>query len=158
MIRFLIIPAAMLFSFCGSPRQSFDPALVSGEVMQMLHEYHDAMATGGLMAEFDYLDSSKQFFWIPPGYNSALDYDSVKAILVQNAPAMESMELEWESLMIFPLSEEAANFHGIVHSVSRDTSGNVFDVRMIESGTIVRRPAGWRLLNGQTSLLLSENY
>ncbi len=152
-----IILVLWLLTNCSGQKETYDPDTVENEVSQMLHDYHSAMGDGGLMAEFDYLDSSENFFWVPPSYYSALDFDSVKAILVMNAPTLESMTLEWEDLTVIALSEVSANFHGIVHSVSRDTAGTVYDVRMIESGTVIRRPSGWRLLNGQTSMLPLEN-
>ena len=152
-----IILVLLLLTNCSGQKETYHPDKVEKEVTQMLHDYHGAMSEGGLMAEFDFLDSSENFFWVPPGYHSALDFDSVKTILMMNAPVMESMTLKWENLTVIPLSKNSANFHGIVHSLSRDTAGMVYDVRMIESGTAIRRGEGWRLLSGQTSMLPSEN-
>jgi hypothetical protein len=129
---------------------------VAVEVERMLHKYHEAMKTGGLLAEFNFLDNSPDFFWVPPGYESTLTYDSVRTILEKNARAIASIQLEWETLRIFPLSNRIANYSGIVRSVSTDTSGAVHSVRMIESGTTIKREDGWKLLNGQSAILPSN--
>ena len=71
----------------------------------MLHAYHDAIAERGLRAEFDYLDDSPEFFWVPPGYTRALDYDSVRTILESNAGLFRSVEFHFETLEVFPLTE-----------------------------------------------------
>ena len=82
--------------------------------MQMLKEYHAAIEKDGLTAEFQYLDHSADFFWVPPGYTSALTYDSVRTILTQNAKGFSAITFEWDTLQIFPLSEEIANYSGVV--------------------------------------------
>lgn len=129
---------------------------VESEAKRMLHDYHDAMKAGGLMAEFDYLDSSDSFFWVPPGFDAAINYDSVRTILEQTATSIANIELEWETLKVFPLSDQIATYAGIVKSVSTDTSGTTTSVRILESGTLVKRANGWKLLSGQSRLLNSE--
>ncbi len=69
----------------------------------MLTNYHDAVRQGGLLAEVDYLDQSDNFFWVSPGYDSTLHYDSVKAILDISAKTVVSLNLDWEVLKINPL-------------------------------------------------------
>ena len=119
----------------------------------MMQRYHVAMEEGGLMAEFEFLDESPEFFWIPPGYNSALKYDSVKEILTRNAPSISAIHIEWEDLEVIPINDQTATFHGIVISTMTDTAGQTSTVRMLESGTLIRRTEGWKLLSGQTRLL-----
>ena len=122
-------------------------------VNKMLHAYHDAINEGGLTAEFDYLDNSREFFWVPPGYEQALDYDSVKTILNQNAPTLEKVNFKWEHLSIIPLKIDLASFHGVVAGQMLDTAGTSSEIRIIESGLIIKRKSGWKLLNGQSALL-----
>lgn len=119
----------------------------------MLHEYHKAISQGGLKAEFAYLDSSDQFFWVPPGYQSALDFDSVKNILLRNDLSMEQVDFHWEELELFVLSPKIVNFTGIVGGQMLDTAENNSLVNIIESGTCIQREDGWKLLCGQSALL-----
>ena len=58
-----------------------DKEKISKEVSMMFDLYHSAISREGLVGEFDYLDDSEDFFWVPPGYTSPLDFDSVKTIL-----------------------------------------------------------------------------
>lgn len=126
---------------------------VTTEVEQMLSDYHADIALEGLTAEFKYLDQSDDFFWVPPGYRTALSYDSVKSILEKNALAMASIAFEWDTLTIYPLSNEIASYTGIVAGQMTDTAGVASRVSIIESGTLIKRQGVWKLLNGQSAVL-----
>jgi hypothetical protein len=119
----------------------------------MFHQYHAAIKREGLTGEFKYLDHSPEFYWVPPEFSSALNYDQVRAILTQNAPTLRSVSFEWKSLDIYPLSNSIATFTGIVNGSTVDTSGRSQTMSLIESGTVIKRETGWKLLCGQTSLL-----
>ena len=119
----------------------------------MLHAYLDAMREGGLEAEFNYLDSTDAFFWVPPGYDSWISYDSVAAVLRAMAPTLRSTDYRWKSLRIDPISEDRAIYTGTLTGALTDTSGQVTNLSMIETGTVIRREDGWKLLNGQSALL-----
>ena len=84
----------------------FDRESIIEEVNLMLNKYHEDIGREGLTAEFKYLDQSPDFFWVPPGYDKSLSYDSVKDILEANAKAYSSIEFHWDTLQIFPLSSE----------------------------------------------------
>ena len=126
---------------------------VVSEIAMMFDNYHNDIRKEGLTAEFKYLDQSTDFFWVPPGYKSALSYDSVHSILVNNAKLFNEVLFEWDTLQIFPLTKEIANYSGIVEGSMTDTSGTVTRLLIIESGTVVKRPDGWKLLSGQSAVL-----
>ncbi|MEM9324528.1 MAG: hypothetical protein AAGA85_02685 [Bacteroidota bacterium] len=155
----IMFPMMLLLGSCGSESKlkALDKGSVREEVTQMLYDYHAAILSGGLMAEFDYLDDSEDFFWVPPGYATALPYDSIRAILEQSARSIVSADLTWDTLWVYPLTPSLATFHGIVSGemVHReDPVGTTRQVKMIESGTIIRRASRWRLLSGQTTSLV----
>ena len=135
---------------------SSEKELVVADVREMFNYYHSDIGKNGLTAEFKYLDKSPDFFWVPPGYNSALTYDSVHTILVNNAILFREIIFEWDTLQVFPLTNEIANYSGIVKGSMTDTSGIVTSVFIIESGTVVRRSDGWKLLSGQSAVLEPE--
>ena len=126
---------------------------VASEVIEMFNKYHSDIKADGLTAEFNYLDSSADFFWVPPGYASALSYDSVRTILRSNAVLFQSVEFSWEALQVFPLSDQIATYAGIVKGVLTDTAGVMTEIRIIESGTVIKRINGWKLLSGQSAAL-----
>ncbi|MCB0703856.1 MAG: nuclear transport factor 2 family protein [Saprospiraceae bacterium] len=130
--------------------------LLHQEVVDMLHQYHAAIKKSGLHAEFDYLDPSSDFFWVPPGYESALSYDSVRAILEGNAHMFEAIDFHWETLDVHILSPEIATYSGIVTGSMTDTSGVSSGVAILESGTLIKRADGWKLLSGQSVALESQ--
>ncbi|MGB5818477.1 MAG: hypothetical protein WBG90_03260 [Saonia sp.] len=146
---------------CGRVKKSdyLDKERTVEEVHQMLLDYLVDINKEGLVAEFRYLDDSSDFFWVPPGYRSALSYDSVKTILERNHKAIHSIKMQWDTLQIFPLTNEIANYSGIVDGVMIDTAGIKSTMSIIESGTIIKREDGWKLLSGQSEILraASEN-
>lgn len=126
-------------------------AIRSG-VQQMLEDYCADIRVGGLSAEFKYLDASPDFFWVPPGYSSWLSYDSVAAILKQRARAYRSVDNRWETLRVDPLAHEYASYTGKLQGTTIDTAGSVIKYTLLETGIVVKRKEGWKLLRGHSSL------
>ncbi len=156
MVRYYFAVVIIMFlNSCNQPEQlnGAEKDIIISDVKEMFNHYHSDIKKDGLTAEFKYLDQSSDFFWVPPGYNSALDYDSVYSILVNNAKMFSEVIFEWNTLQIFPLTEEIANYSGIVEGSMTDRSGIVNAVIIIESGTVVKRSDGWKLLSGQSAVL-----
>jgi len=144
----------VLFSCAPSPElNSAKKDEIRKEVQQFLMNYHEAIAKDGLTAEFDYLDASPNFFWVPPGYASALKYDSVRSILESNAKNFSEVQFTWRTLDLFPMSNSFVNFSGIVDGKMTDLSGVTAQMSILESGTIIKRAEGWKLLSGQSRML-----
>ncbi len=143
---------------CQPPAQevAFSAELVIEEVTEMLHQYHQAMKEGGLETEFDYLDDSDEFFWVPPGFKSALDYDSVATILRANDKSIEKIELTWDSLHVIPLRSDLAQYYGTINSRVIDTAQMTTESLLIETGLIIKRADGWKLLSGQSAFFPKE--
>ena len=135
-------------------RLSADEALqIESEVSLLFDHYFEAVRKEGLTAEFQYLDHSSDFFWVPPGYENPISYDSVAAVLTLNAPKFASVENTFDTLRIIPLTTALATYTAKLRSVMTDTAGNVSSVNLIETGVVIKRKDGWKLLSGQTSLL-----
>lgn len=126
---------------------------IVGEVTSTLNNYCRDVRKSGLTAEFEYLDNSPEFFWVPPGYTGSLGYDSIAAILKRNAPKFKSVDNAFETLMITPLSSEFATYTGRLNSRIVDSSNKLMTMKLVETGVLVKRPGGWKLLSGQTSVL-----
>lgn len=152
MNQLILFLFALAFIACDSPisENTLDEKQVEKEVMKMFEDYHLAIKKGGLTAEFDFLDDSEDFYWVPPGYQSALDIDSVKTILNGNASLFKTIEFRWHSIQVYPISPEIATYTGIVNGEMTDTTGQVIAVSILESGTVIRRETGWKLLCGQS--------
>lgn len=133
-----------------NPKQT-DKEQIEREVRLMFKNYHEEVAAKGLSGEFKYLDDSEDFYWVPPGYDSPLSYDSVRQILLQNDRSLAELKLRWDTLRVIPLSSEIVNYTGIVVGHSKDTLGTIYPVSIIESGTLIKRANGWKLLSGQSA-------
>ena len=133
-----------------------DRKAISDTVRQTLNNYYADIKKDGLFAEFRYLDISSEFFWVPPGYPSSLSYDSISSILKKNAPLYKSINNTWETLKVNSLTPELTNYTGTTKSIMTDSSGKVFELRLIETGLIIKRKDGWKLLNGQTSIISNK--
>ena len=120
---------------------------------QTLHKYFEEVKANGLTAELNYLDTSEHYFWVPPGYSAPVNYDSVKTILTQRAGDFLLVDNSWDTLTIQVLKEDIATFTGIITSRLVNTEKDTFAFRLIESGVLIKRKSGWKMLNGQTSLI-----
>jgi hypothetical protein len=123
------------------------------DVRQTLNNFYEDVRKSGLTAEFKYLDNSSGFFWVPPGYSSSISYDSVKTVLKQNAPKYKSVNNSFDTLKIIPLSKELASYTGRLNSTIVNKLGKVMTFSLVETGVLIKRKDGWKLLNGQTSIL-----
>lgn len=126
---------------------------INDSVAQTLTDYCKAVKEHGLTAEFQYLDHSPDFFWVPPGYTSTISYDSVEAVLIRNAPMFRMIDNTFDSLRIVPLTKELATYTAVLHSTMVDTTGKTTQMHMVETGTVIKRKDGWKLLSGQTAII-----
>ncbi len=152
-----VVLSLTLWIFCC---QSGDRALTEGdkeavvkEVTQFFENYFLAVKKNGLTAEFDYLDHSPDFFWVPPTYKVPISYDSVAEVLTLNAPRYISVQNSFDSLRVIPLTKGLATYTATLRSIMEDTAGNVSTLQLIETGIVIKRKDRWKLLNGQTSLI-----
>lgn len=155
-MRYLYLGAILTLLCLHCTQQSdsqFDKQQITGEVEAMFEAYFDTTQDGGIQAGFTFLDTSQQFFWVPPGYKSAIGYDSVIAVLTAVAPSVASVKNKWLELTIHPLDNDYATFTGRIHSRMSDTSGVTTHTQLLESGVVVRRRSGWKMLCGQTRVV-----
>ena len=155
MKQYILFFAVFIFS-CSQPSTEMTDSgkiTVINEVKQMLSSYNADIRKGGLTAEFIYLDNSPGFFWVPPGYQQALSYDSVVSVIKRSAQSFKSIINSWDTLRIFPLTKELATYTGRLRSEIVDTSDNVSSYILIETGVTIKRRSGWKLLCGQTAFL-----
>ncbi len=151
---FLIIAASLCFvCSCESGLSQKEEKAVITEVQTTLSDYHRDIRESGLLAELKYLDSTSDFFWVPPGYASAISYDSVFKVLMQNAGNFRLIDNSFEKLDIYPISKTVATYTGRLKSVMSDHFGKIDSIKLIESGVMIKRREGWKLLSGQTSIL-----
>lgn len=141
----------LLFVTCSTTHAQVSK--VEKEVREMLDNYFGDIRREGLMAELKYLDNSRDFFWVPPGYNHALSRDSVVAIITGYAPKVKLTNNSFETLHIVPLNDELATYTGRVRSTVTDLQGNERTHTLVETAVVVKRKEGWKLLNGQTSVV-----
>ena len=153
-LLFIIIPIFMLPA-CNS-KPSFteeDKKTVANEARQTLYKYYEDINLSGLMAELPYLDSSADFFWVPPAYSDPISYSEVVDYIRQTAPVFRNVINQWDTLRITPLTKELASYTGKLSSTITDSAGTTETHSMIETGLMIKRKDGWKLLNGQTSSL-----
>ena len=156
-MRILILNLLILvtFSNCDSSTSlsASEKLAISSAVRQTLNNYYNDVKQSGLTAEFKYLDSSSDFFWAPPGYSSAISYDSVARLLRQNAPNFQSITNTFDTLSVIPLSKELATYTGRLQSTMVDTAGKSTTTTLVETGVLIKRTDGWKLLSGQTTVV-----
>jgi hypothetical protein len=129
-----------------------DKRLIRENVKQTLNNYYADVKKYGLEAEFNYLDSSSNFFWVPPGYTSPISYAQVATILKQNARNYKMVDNSFDTLQIVPLTSRLATYTGRLRSTVTDTLGKTITYMLVESGTVIKRKKTWKNLSGQTTL------
>ncbi|WP_299552836.1 nuclear transport factor 2 family protein [Seonamhaeicola sp.] len=140
----------MLNGFAQNSLNKQEKEAIISEVQGMLNNYHDAIVKGGINEGLKYLDHSSDFFWVPPRYTEALDYDTVKDILLENSGDVKFIDFSWEKVQIVPITHSVTNYTGIVKCVEVDKNNQPMTFRIIESGTLIKRDDGWKFLSGQT--------
>ena len=123
------------------------------EVTTTLQQYHQDIEAKGMLGEIPYLDSSAEFSWYAPGYNGPIGYDSVVSVLTQMAPMYTKVDHTWDTLTVLPASRIKAMYSGEVTTIMVDTAGRTGTLRFKETGTIVKRNDGWKLLSGKTEMI-----
>lgn len=155
MIRILIFLLLLQLVSCKTSDEFTDKERidVAKEVRETLNKLNADVKEKGMLAELNYLDSTQDFFWSPPGYWYNLKYDSVVKIMRANAVGITSLINNWDTLKITPLTEKYAAYTGRIHSISTSIEGKTTAMSLMETGVMVKRKDGWKILNGQTSIL-----
>src|SRR5688572_9650058 len=154
-IFYVIILASFVTSGCKTENDLSEKEanVIREEIMNTLQQYHRDIEKEGVLAELKYLDSTKQFSWMAPGFNSALNYDSVVSILKIMQPLYSKIQHSWDSLTVTPQSESEAIYAGTIHSILTNQQGQSDTMKLKEEGVLVRRNDGWKLLTGKTRLI-----
>jgi hypothetical protein len=126
---------------------------ISDSIRVTLENYVTDIGREGYLAEFRYLDSSENFYWVPPGRRSAISYDSVARILRAAAPLFQKVSIRWDSLAIHPLTPTLGSYSGKLHSLVVGQKGDTTEMDLLETGIVIRRKSGWKLLSGHTSVV-----
>lgn len=126
---------------------------IIADVRSTFDNFYDDIRRFGLTAEFRYLDNSPEFFWVPPGYSEAISYDSVAAVLKRDASKYMLVDNSLHTLRVIPVSKEYAVYTGRLTSIITDHTGMTTTFSLVETGMMVKRHDGWKLLSGQTSVL-----
>ncbi|MFN0032698.1 MAG: hypothetical protein ACKVOR_11110 [Flavobacteriales bacterium] len=153
-----------LVIFCGclpdnssSIPSTFQRNKTEHEVRQFFDSYYAAMKAKGLIGELEFLDTTSDFFWVPPYYNSSITFDSVSAHLHNNAHLFQSVENSWEHVRIYPLNDSIATYTGKLHSKMIQPNDSALSATMLESGVVRKRNGHWKLLCGQTCIINEED-
>jgi len=143
----------LIFFSCNQSDKSAGNDNIRNEIKSTIDSYYNDIRKEGLLAEFKYLDSSKQFFWVPPGYLNYAGYDSIAAAIRRNAASLKSVDNRYDSLLIVPLTNDYVQFVMRTISTTVDSNGDTSRTAFIESGVMAKRKDGWKFLSGQTSVL-----
>ena len=151
----LIGMLCILYAACSDKKNDVkkDESQLLKEINETFTQYHNDIRTSGLTAEFTYLDSSTDFFWVPPGHTSALSIDSVITIINQNAKTNKKVDNKVAEMKVHLLSETIASYWAIINSEVTNTSDSISRFKLIETGTMIKKDNKWKFINGHTSLL-----
>jgi len=150
---------------CSKPASNLTPSgelsdtektTISEEVREMFTNYYADIKKNGMTAEFNYLDHSPSFYWLVPGATRPITYAEAEQGVNQQAQLYASIDNKWKSLYVYPLKSDLAFYTGEMESTVTDKSGNSSTYTVVESGIVIKRLDGWKLLNGQTTTIKAE--
>jgi SnoaL-like protein len=151
--RILFFLVLLFLTACKDRSRPMDKSSIEKEINNTIENYYRDISKKGLLAEFKYLDSSENFFWVAPGYSTHLSYDSVSAVIKRNAASLKSVDNSLDNLLVKPLTDNLASFTMRTRSTIVDTSGAISKIAFLETGIMIKRNDGWKFLSGQTSLI-----
>lgn len=155
MSRSFIIAFLLTIISCNSSSSlsEKDKKDIAAAVEQTLTDYYKDIREKGLLAEIMYLDSTADFSWTPPGFTKELPYDTIMDMIWQNAGKFPLVDNSFDSLHIEPLTKTNASYTAVIRSVMTDTSGKKDTFFLKESGILIKRENGWKLLSGKTTIV-----
>jgi hypothetical protein len=156
MYRTSLVFATLVFIGSCSERTNLSTTeydKIKREIEAALHKNFETIAAEGWIGELKALDDSRQFSWVPPGKYAPINYDSMKSVLQRATMTIEKTELAWIELYVKPISQTLATYSGRYSSRYTMKSGKVAEFTMAESGTVIRKKNGWKLISGQTFLI-----
>lgn len=150
----LILLPVTIFTACMDATDMPDKMRekVRGEVKTMLYKYCADVKEKGLHAEFEHIDNSGEFYWIPPGATAPLPFDTIIAMIGHNAALFKDVNNTYDMLVVTPLSKKLAAYTARIRSATTDTTGKYSVVILTETGVVIKRKTGWKLLCGQTAV------
>lgn len=125
---------------------------VISDVKEMLYQCNADVKAKGLHSEFDYIDNSPGFFWVPPGAAGPQPFDTIISMVGRNAARLKQVNNTFDTLIVIPITMRLAQYSARIHSIATDTAGAQTTTSLVETGLVVKRKNGWKLLSGQTSV------
>ncbi|QQR86043.1 MAG: hypothetical protein IPJ76_15760 [Flavobacteriales bacterium] len=147
----IMIGASVFMCTCAAHEaHRYEPQRIEAEVRAMFEQYANAQRSQGLRGELPFLDTSNAFFWVPPGYAGPIGFDSVRTIVERTAPTLRAIDPRWRALRIEPMNDSMAAYTGELEAVTVGMNDNTTRTTLLETGFVVKRADGWKLLCGQT--------
>ena len=91
-------------------------AEVKDEVKAMLYKYCADVTARGLHAEFEYIDNSSAFSWVPPGARAPLPFDTVISMIGRNAARFRKVNNSFDTLVVTPFTTQLAAYSARIRS------------------------------------------
>lgn len=154
-MKYLYLIAVFCLFSCQQVDKNFtdeDKKQVEVEVNEMFAAYNKAVNEQGIVGELPYLDSSAEFFWVPPGYDGPINYAEVVSHAQQATAKFKRVKVAWQDLKIYPKTKDLAVYTGTLEFNTEDTAGITSHAILLETGVIVKHTDGWKLQSGQTAL------
>lgn len=152
-MRIILVTSILIFACCCQQKQPFDKQKTAKEVKEFLNEYLETIREEGLAAEFNYLDTTDRFFWVPPGFNQYIEIDSVKRVVLARADFYQKVDNRWEYLKIDVLTNDHVFYTGKLDCNWIDSTGLSTKYKMLETGLVIRTVNGWKITGGQSTMV-----
>ena len=154
------LAVAIQSGFCQQKIEFTDAqrVVIRDSVTQLKYRVWDEIRAKHLEAALNLFDDSPDFFWVFAPDTTMVSYDVFVARLKGAFRDYRSIDVVWDRMHVEPLTNEYAEYTGKYHATYTDASGKIFKATGLETGIVVHRSSGWKILNGQTyELPLKDN-
>jgi len=107
--------------------------------------------TDGIQSQLKYLDNSDKFQYTFLNSGKIYDYEELKKQLEISSSTDYKVNLSFDEFKITPLSDKLVSYSLILSGYER-IDGQNSDISLVETGTLIRRNDGWKIINAQTTV------
>lgn len=147
----LILTTLILLHSCRESAQlsNSERSEIRNHIQQFFDAHSRAISSEGLVASIRFLDNSPDFRWTYRGLSTS--YGTLVAGIHQDQRRWRSVNLQWDSLEIQPLTSEQATFTAHYRQFMTDTAGRESVLIGVVNGALIRRSDGWKFHHAETS-------
>ncbi len=144
LLALFVVATVILLQSCQKSRRvsESERAQMLNQIQQMLDTHSQSVESEGLQGSLKFLHNSPEFRWTYQG--SSFSYDTLVSRIKSDQAKYQSVHLQWDSLVIEPLTSERVSFSARYRESIRDTTGKESLLSGLVKGELIHLSDGWK--------------